>query len=204
MRAGKALSHMGNSAKDNDTRNKIVAAMYHLIGLYGYDKASLSKICEEVGITKPSVYYYFPSKEDILVAVLDEIHITTESDPRFDNIYTVDDFRNALLELGNSAIARFKNDTERARVLAEIELQESRIPAIRSHQKDLAKKTGISYRHAFDRGIEIGALPPNFDSKLASEFTYTLFSGFSQAIVGNSDTDVHKVWEWTVDSFLLK
>lgn len=192
--------HMGNTAKDNDTRKKIVAAMYHLIGMYGYDKASIAKICDEVGITKPSVYYYFPSKEAILIAVIDEIHIDTDNDPRFDDICTTAEFKSALLELGNSAIARFKNDTERARVLAEIELQESRIPAIRNHQKDLAKRAGTSYRHAFDRGIEIGALPSDFDPELASEFTYTLFSGFSQAIAGNNDVDVHEIWQWVVDS----
>ena len=48
-------------AADNATRQKIIDAMYHLIAEYGYDKASLSKLCDAVGITKPSIYYYFQS-----------------------------------------------------------------------------------------------------------------------------------------------
>ena len=34
--------------------------MYDLVAEVGYDKASIGKICDFVGISKPSVYYYFP------------------------------------------------------------------------------------------------------------------------------------------------
>ena len=45
--------------------------MYDLVAEVGYDKASIGKICDFVGISKPSVYYYFPSKEEIFTTLLD-------------------------------------------------------------------------------------------------------------------------------------
>ncbi len=39
----------------------------------GYHATSLDDIAEEIGFTKPAIYYYFGSKEDILFAIVDEI-----------------------------------------------------------------------------------------------------------------------------------
>ena len=52
--------------------------MYDLVAEVGYDKASIGKICDRVGISKPSVYYYFPSKEDIFTTLLDSMFPTID------------------------------------------------------------------------------------------------------------------------------
>lgn len=97
-------------APDNATRQKIIDAMYHLIAEYGYDKASLSKLCDVVGITKPSIYYYFQSKEDILLAVHDSMHIPTESDDDLCATTDADSYRRQLVALGERSIASFHDD----------------------------------------------------------------------------------------------
>ena len=60
------------------TRKKILDAMYDLVAEVGYDKASIGKICDFVGISKPSVYYYFPSKEEIFTTLLDSMFPTID------------------------------------------------------------------------------------------------------------------------------
>ena len=55
------------------TKKKILDAMYDLVAEVGYDKASIGKICDRVGISKPSVYYYFSSKEEIFTTLLDSM-----------------------------------------------------------------------------------------------------------------------------------
>ena len=52
--------------------------MYDLVAEVGYDKASIGKICDFVGISKPSVYYYFPSKEEIFTTLLDSMFPTID------------------------------------------------------------------------------------------------------------------------------
>ena len=58
------------TSKKGETRQRIIEAAYRLIAKYGYDKASVSKICDEVGITKPSVYYYFDSHRETMTSSL--------------------------------------------------------------------------------------------------------------------------------------
>lgn len=53
--------------KDNDTKCKIVAKSLELIKRNGYDNVTLNDICSAAEISKHTFYYYFSSKEDILL-----------------------------------------------------------------------------------------------------------------------------------------
>lgn len=189
-------------AADNTTRQNIIEAMYHLIAEYGYDKASLSKLCDAVGITKPSIYYYFPSKEDILLAVHDSMHIPTENDDDLCSATTVADYRTQLLALGQRSIASFHDDTERHRVMAEIDLQSTRIPALAEHRASFAQKTSRSYRAALRHGVELGALPADLDIEAASQFLYVVMAGMSQTVANKDNLDERSIWDWFVNKLL--
>ncbi len=56
-----------------DTRQRILEAATTRFLDRGYDATSLREIAEDLAITKAAVYYHFPSKEDILRAVLDPL-----------------------------------------------------------------------------------------------------------------------------------
>lgn len=58
---------------DVDTRTRIIEVATRRFAERGYDATSLREIAEELGITKAAVYYHFPSKEDILAAVLEPL-----------------------------------------------------------------------------------------------------------------------------------
>ncbi len=51
----------------NETKAKIFQAMYQLMAEQGYEKTSTNQICDLVGVKKPTLYYYFKSKEDLLI-----------------------------------------------------------------------------------------------------------------------------------------
>lgn len=53
-----------------DTRGRIRAEAIALFTERGYATASLREIADRVGITKASLYYHYPSKQDLLVAVV--------------------------------------------------------------------------------------------------------------------------------------
>jgi AcrR family transcriptional regulator len=52
------------------TRLRILAAATDLFGLRGVDAVSLDVIANEVGVTKQTLLYWFPSKDELLAAVL--------------------------------------------------------------------------------------------------------------------------------------
>ena len=53
------------------TRAAILSASTQLFAEKGFIGASISDIAEVVGVSKSSIYHYFPSKEAILHALID-------------------------------------------------------------------------------------------------------------------------------------
>jgi AcrR family transcriptional regulator len=60
-------SHSVNVVKDR--RKEILRAAWHLIQRYGFNKTAVGEIAREAGIGKGTIYLYFKSKEEILVAL---------------------------------------------------------------------------------------------------------------------------------------
>lgn len=54
----------------SDTRDVILNKALELFADKGYDATSMREIAEQVGISKPALYYHFDSKEDIVRGVL--------------------------------------------------------------------------------------------------------------------------------------
>ena len=57
-------------AARTDTRSRILEAATDLFGLRGVDAVSLDVIAAEVGVAKQTLLYWFPSKDDLVQAVL--------------------------------------------------------------------------------------------------------------------------------------
>lgn len=56
-----------------DRAAQIVAVATGLFRAKGYHATSLDDIAEVIGFTKPAIYYYFRSKEDILFTIVDDV-----------------------------------------------------------------------------------------------------------------------------------
>ncbi|MFN6119047.1 MAG: TetR/AcrR family transcriptional regulator [Actinomycetes bacterium] len=52
------------------TRDRILVVATDLFGRRGFDAVSLDQIAAEVGVAKPTMLYWFPSKDELLQAVL--------------------------------------------------------------------------------------------------------------------------------------
>ncbi|MGI5338903.1 TetR/AcrR family transcriptional regulator [Streptomyces sp. CA-181903] len=57
----------------SDTRERIQRTALDLFVTRGYEKTSLREIAERLGVTKAALYYHFKTKEDILVAISDQV-----------------------------------------------------------------------------------------------------------------------------------
>jgi TetR/AcrR family transcriptional repressor of nem operon len=53
------------------TRDKLIEVARDLIYLQGYEATSVAEILDKAGVNSGSLYYYFKSKEELLLAVLD-------------------------------------------------------------------------------------------------------------------------------------
>jgi AcrR family transcriptional regulator len=56
-----------------DTKERIRAVALELFTAHGYEQTSLREIANRVGITKASLYYHHPSKQALLVAIVEPL-----------------------------------------------------------------------------------------------------------------------------------
>jgi AcrR family transcriptional regulator len=64
---------------NGDTKTRIFKTAAELFATQGYDRVSIRQICENVGVGKPTLYYYFKDKESLLNELIDyTLHISRE------------------------------------------------------------------------------------------------------------------------------
>ena len=180
------------------TKRKILNAMYDLVAEVGYDKASIGKICDRVGISKPSVYYYFPSKEEIFTTLLDSMFPSIDYQRDYSLIVDRNGFKAALIELGNTVIGGYRSDEKRRRVLAEVSIQANRIPAVQERQVTATNRTMGALKDILLHGVEIGAFPDGTDIMLYVQILYTVLEGTSNTVAQDEDIDEKAVWAGVV------
>ncbi len=66
------MSDVSEFSKKNDMRQRILDAAAVLLAEHGYKATTLRGIAEAAGLKAASIYYHFPSKEQITVEVLNE------------------------------------------------------------------------------------------------------------------------------------
>ena len=67
------------------TREKILDAVFKLVYINGYNGTSMTMILKECGIPKGSLYHYFKSKKEMVLAVVKE-----RLSPRMDEFYKLE------------------------------------------------------------------------------------------------------------------
>lgn len=73
--ATKALKPRARTEAHDEKRMQIIEGCASLFDKVGYHNTSMQMLAEEVGLSKPTLYHYFPSKISILYAIHDA-HIT--------------------------------------------------------------------------------------------------------------------------------
>ncbi len=70
---------MGKTARNDndeavDRRSRILDGARAAFMRYGFERSSMADIAAGAGVSRTALYHYFPSKEDVLQAVVDELH----------------------------------------------------------------------------------------------------------------------------------
>lgn len=56
-----------------DAKRRIIAAAIEVLAERGCERTTIDDVAKNIGVTKGAVYWYFPSKEDLMTAVLDSL-----------------------------------------------------------------------------------------------------------------------------------
>lgn len=64
---------------DQETKNRILDRSLDHFLQFGFSKVTMNEIAEDLGMSKKTLYHYFPSKEEMLLAVMNRLHAETAS-----------------------------------------------------------------------------------------------------------------------------
>ena len=97
------MVQIAHSGSNEEKITGILLAAQKRFGIYGYGKTTMSEIAEELGLSKASLYYYFPDKDSLFRAVfekekqefIDDLHeIISKSDDAIQLLYEFIALRN--------------------------------------------------------------------------------------------------------------
>lgn len=112
-------------------RAQILDAAIRIVGERGYHGFTVQKLAKRCGVTNGALLYYFSSKEQLLVAVLEE-HDLRMTEAVVDEAQRSDSSRAAVLELLQAIVARAAAQPELTRLYAVLQ-QEALDPAHPAH-----------------------------------------------------------------------
>ena len=156
------------------TRTKIVAAGTELFAERGYAAASMRHLAERAGVSLSASYYYFPGKQDVLVAIMEEAMA------RLDGAAT------EVMERGLEPLERLA-ELVRAHVrvhleqpeLARVADGELRALAGPSRERVIAWRDSYEayFRDTLAEGVETGAFAPDLDVPITAMAIITMGTG---------------------------
>lgn len=93
---------------EQEKQKRILNAGYQIFGRHGYRKASTADIAKAAGISKAMLFYYFTSKKDMYLYLLEEATRMLLDAMRLDSDSVPTDFFQRLLELSRIKIQVLK------------------------------------------------------------------------------------------------
>ncbi|MEG0167650.1 MAG: TetR/AcrR family transcriptional regulator [Ruthenibacterium sp.] len=182
---------------EGTTKDKIVKTMYRLVAEKGYDKASIGQISDIIGIKKASVYYYFKSKEDIFLQMVKDLYEAEDIDKPMppEAEISVEAYQNELIAVGEKFIDSYFTQKTLRKVYAEIDIQTSRIPALKEYVKASDEKLNQMLLQRMIYGVKTGVFPKDFDAALNAQVLYTILTGIDQAILYELPIAPKAVWK---------
>ena len=57
--------------RSEETRSNILDASIHLFATQGFERTTVSEICEQAGVSKGAFFHHFPTKQDVFMQVLE-------------------------------------------------------------------------------------------------------------------------------------
>lgn len=155
---------MGKSKKQA-LRLKVLEAAAKLFAQRGFGGTNLQDIADSLGISRPALYYYFKSKEEILASFVDEV--TVFSGHQATELAAKVDF-NPSETLRQMAFNHCKWLLEHTVEFRVVDRTENDLPTATRRVHDKAKRALLdNFSWTIERGIELGHFRP-IDAKVAA------------------------------------
>lgn len=185
-------------------KEKIMETMYQLVAKQGYDKSSLSQVAEGVSLRKPSLYYYFPSKEALFLETIDKYYQECyQPQPEMmEKLQTKEEFSDYFREFATKALQEFQADKTLQAFYFEVNLQSIRLPVVGEYFQERDRTCEKLLRKLLEKGVELSALSEDLNFSRELDTIFALLVGLSEMILYNMKVQALDVWEAYVQRLL--
>ncbi|WP_054707120.1 TetR/AcrR family transcriptional regulator [Bacillus sp. JCM 19041] len=185
-----------------ETYNQIVKTAYEMFAKKGFHQTSLSHIASEVGISKPAIYYYFKSKDELIKSLFEkvtqEIHAITFIDAK---TITIHNFRQSLYFIGENAIDQQVKDPHFNHLFNQYLLLASQDTYYSERLVTIQQDYLNLFYAFFAHAVEIGAIREE-NLLIKSQLLALVFDNITNFILTDMNLDYKKIWQEAVDSVL--
>lgn len=184
-----------------ETYARIIKCAYELFATRGFDRTSLNSIAREVGISKPSMYYYFPSKDHLLDIVfkiiLEEI--------KFEKAYDLksvepERIKEILIKTGQQHIRNQLEDPYYLGIMREFSSYSVRRKQVENEFIGIVN----SYQTGFEELLRIcqdhGLMAPGINLRARAELLTAVMNGINMCLQLGADLDYAEVWRQGVET----
>jgi AcrR family transcriptional regulator len=181
-------SAAGDGAAPVTTRGQILEAAYQTLVTVGYNRVSMRKIAEAAGVNQSLLHYYFGSKENLMLEVLEYVNDRLLTRQR-----TMYAEAGAFEKIWAKSLEFFEEDVRSGYVRALWELRAQglsderiarRLAEITGGWRDLV--AGLARQAAVEYGIE-----GRYDSVVLGRLMGDLYWGAESEILAGEDPRVH-------------
>lgn len=183
----------------------ILEKAYEHLAINGYDNTSLKNIAKSIGITKPAIYYYFNSKEELFVTLLNYIIEELENDFKdilnnLKKIKTKEEFIIFLKKIIINDMEKLEKDKNISIVLKQYYLLGYRISEIKENLDNLSLINESKYYKIFEKAHDLDILKKE-DIKETSIIFNMIDSSIIENYTENPNYDYKKIWNNLIEKY---
>ena len=174
-----------------DTKQKILEIAYDEFAENGFEKTALSTISDKLGITRPALYYHFPSKEDLFLAVYDTIDpIADANDANAFTASTPEEYRTQLENMIRGIVAHYRSDAKRSQFIAHVQHAASYLPSIVAAADAQDRRLRDALRAVLAKGCALHCFREDFNLDAAVEFLAVTVYGIGEVMLRGSEVEL--------------
>ncbi|MGE7749065.1 TetR/AcrR family transcriptional regulator [Lysinibacillus fusiformis] len=191
---------MGNKEQ---TFQKIIEVAYVMFAEKGFEKTSLAMIAAEVGISKPAIYYYFQSKDQLITYLFDELYKVIQQDVAVDykELSRVN-FKEELLELGYKSIEAQGKDPYFNKIFNQYVLLAARDESYKKQLVELETSFLTSFVEVLQYGVELGVLEDTPTIEAKAQMLALVYDNIGNFMLTGNQLDYRAIWKEAVHSVI--
>lgn len=191
---------MGNREQ---TFQKILEVAYVMFAKKGFEKTSLAMIAAEVGISKPAIYYYFQSKDQLIAYLFEELYKEIQQDIVVDyKGLSPSNFIETLLEIGYKSIDEQDKDPYFNKIFSQYLLLAARDDHYMQQLLELQSNYLARFYDILQYAVQLEVLDESANMEAKAHMLAMLYDNIGNFMLTGSQLNYKAIWREAVHSVI--